>query len=45
VVGYTTGWNPAQDKDLGKIDTLIFAFATVKDDHVVLSTKAAKNLQ
>ncbi|MGH8214262.1 MAG: glycoside hydrolase family 18 protein [Rhodanobacteraceae bacterium] len=45
VIGYATGWNPAQNKDLDKIDTLIFAFATVKDDHVVLTGEAAKKLQ
>lgn len=45
VIGYATGWNPAQDKDIDKIDTLIFAFAKVKDDHVVLTPEAAGNLQ
>lgn len=44
VIGYATGWNPAQDKDIDKIDTLIFAFAKVKDDHVVLAHEAAGNL-
>ncbi|HJP97503.1 MAG TPA: glycoside hydrolase family 18 protein [Rhodanobacteraceae bacterium] len=45
VIGYATGWNPAQDKDLDKIDTLIFAFAKVADGRVSLSDGAAKNLQ
>jgi chitinase len=45
VIGYATGWNPAQDKDLDQIDTLIFAFATVEDGHVTLSDEAAQKLQ
>lgn len=45
VVGYALGWNPAQDKDLHKIDTLIFAFAVVKDGRVVLPDGAAEKLQ
>lgn len=45
VIGYATQWNPARDKDLGKIDTLIFAFAVVKDERVVLSDEAAQKLQ
>lgn len=44
VVGYATQWNPAQDKDLRKIDTLIFAFAVVKDGRVVLADDAATKL-
>jgi chitinase len=45
VVGYATGWNPVQDKDLGKIDTLIFAFAKVQDGRVVLTDAAAEKLR
>jgi chitinase len=45
VIGYATGWNPAQDKDLGKIDTLIFAFAKVQDGHVALADEAAQKLR
>jgi chitinase len=45
VVGYATGWNPAQAKDLDKIDTLIFAFAKVEDGRVVLGDHAAQKLQ
>jgi chitinase len=44
VIGYAAGWNPAQDKDLHKIDTLIFAFAKVESGRVVLSGKAAERL-
>ncbi|HEX7369462.1 MAG TPA: glycoside hydrolase family 18 protein [Rhodanobacteraceae bacterium] len=45
VVGYATAWNAAQDKDLDKIDTLIFAFAKIKDGRVVLADDAAEKLQ
>lgn len=45
IVGYTTGWVPAQTKDVGKIDTLIFAFAQLKDGSVVLDGDRAKGLQ
>lgn len=45
VIGYATGWNPAQDRDLHKIDTLIFAFAGIRDSRVVLTDAAAKKLQ
>jgi chitinase len=45
VIGYATGWNPAQAKDLDKIDTLIFAFAKVEDGRVVLGDHAAQKLQ
>ena len=44
VIGYATGWNPAQDKDLRKIDTLIFAFAKVEAGRVVLPGEAADRL-
>lgn len=45
VIGYATGWNPVQDKDLHKIDTLIFAFAKVEGGRVVLGATAAERLQ
>jgi chitinase len=45
VIGYATAWNPVQDKDLDKIDTLIFAFAKVEAGRVVLSAEAAQKLQ
>ncbi len=45
VIGYATGWNPVQDKDLHKFDTLIFAFAVVQDGRVVLTDAAAEKLQ
>jgi chitinase len=44
IVGYTTRWNPAQDRDAGKIDTLIFAFATVIDGRVLLDTVGEEHL-
>ena len=45
VVGYAVGWNPAQDKDLGKLDTLIFAFANIRGNRVVLSDAAVNKLK
>lgn len=45
VVGYASGWNPAQDRDLHKISTLIFAFAKIQDGRVTLTGEAAKKLQ
>ncbi|GLQ94288.1 glycoside hydrolase family 18 protein [Dyella acidisoli] len=45
IVGYATGWDPAQTKDVGKIDTLIFAFAQLKDGRVVVDDNRAKTLQ
>jgi chitinase len=36
IVGYANGWNPVQTKDVGKIDTLIFAFAHPKGGKVVV---------
>ena len=45
VIGYATGWNPARDRDAGKIDTLIFAFATVRNGRVMLTNEAAQKLQ
>ena len=44
IVAYTTGWNASEDAQLGKIDTLIFAFAQVSGDQVVLSPAAAEML-
>lgn len=45
VIGYATQWNPVQDDDVGKIDTLIFAFATVRDGRVVLAKDTTARLQ
>ncbi|MGH8190544.1 MAG: glycoside hydrolase family 18 protein [Rhodanobacteraceae bacterium] len=45
VIGYATGWNPAQDKDLDKIDTLIFAFAKLHEGLVTLSPDARQQLR
>lgn len=45
IVGYATGWDPAQTKDVGKIDTLIYAFAQLKDGRVMLDADRAKTLQ
>ncbi len=45
VVGYAMDWNPAQDRDLHKIDNLIFAFARVQDSDVVLPARATPRLQ
>ncbi|HEX5487998.1 MAG TPA: glycoside hydrolase family 18 protein [Rhodanobacteraceae bacterium] len=45
VIGYATGWNPAQDKDVDKIDTLIFAFAKVQAGRVMLADVAARKLR
>jgi chitinase len=44
IVGYANGWNPVQTKDVGKIDTLIFAFAQLKNGSVVLDKNGAKSL-
>jgi chitinase len=44
IVGYATHWDAAGDKDLGKIDTLIFAFAQVFDGRVVLDATATDRL-
>lgn len=45
IVGYATGWDPAQNKDAGKIDTLIFAFAKLLDGQVVLDTAGEEHLR
>lgn len=44
IVGYATGWNPAQDAQLPKIDTLIFAFARLHDGRVELDPDAVTRL-
>jgi chitinase len=45
IVGYATGWDAAQDRDAGKIDTLIFAFAKLIDGRVVIDPAGEKRLQ
>jgi chitinase len=45
IVGYAQGWNPLQNKDVGEIDTLIFAFAQLKNGRVVLDDNHAQRLQ
>lgn len=45
VIGYAVGWNPGQTADVGKIDTLIFAFAKIEHDRVVLGEEAAERLK
>jgi chitinase len=45
IVGYATDWDLAQDKDAGKIDVLIFAFAKVVDDRVVLDSAGEQHLR
>ena len=45
VVGYATGWNPLQDKDAGKIDTLIFAFAQLQQGRVTLDAARTQRLR
>lgn len=45
VIGYATAWNPAQTRDVAKIDRLIFAFARVEHDRVVLNDEAAERLK
>ncbi|HET9835707.1 MAG TPA: glycoside hydrolase family 18 protein [Rhodanobacteraceae bacterium] len=44
IVAYTTGWNASENAQLGKIDTLIFAFATISDGRVVLDDDAGRKL-
>jgi chitinase len=44
IVAYTTDWKAGEDAQLGKIDTLIFAFAQVSGDRAVLSAAAAEKL-
>ena len=45
VVGYVTQWNPIEDRNLDKIDTLIFAFAELKHARVELDAAAAQRLR
>jgi chitinase len=44
IVGYATRWDAAADKDLAKIDTLIFAFAQVIDGRAALDAAGADRL-
>ncbi|HEX7325081.1 MAG TPA: glycoside hydrolase family 18 protein [Rhodanobacteraceae bacterium] len=44
VIGYATGWDASQSRDLHKIDTLIFAFAKVKGNRASLTDAAARRL-
>jgi chitinase len=45
IVGYATGWDPSQTKDVGEIDTLIFAFAHPQGGKVVIAAQDVKKLQ
>ncbi|WP_230473834.1 glycoside hydrolase family 18 protein [Dyella choica] len=45
IVGYAGGWDPSQTKDVGEIDTLIYAFAQLKDGRVGIDADRAKTLQ
>ena len=45
IVGYATGWDAAQDRDAGKIDTLIFAFAKLIDGRVVIGADGEQRLR
>jgi chitinase len=45
IVGYANGWNPVQTKDVGKIDTLIFAFAHPHDGKVTIAPQDVQHLQ
>jgi chitinase len=45
IVGYASGWDAAQDRDAGKIDTLIFAFARLSDGRVVIDAAGQEQLQ
>jgi chitinase len=45
IVGYATGWDGTADKDVGKIDTLIFAFAAVADGRVVVDAAGQERLR
>ena len=44
IVGYATDWDPAEDAQAGKIDTLIFAFAQVAEGRVTLDQAAQGRL-
>ena len=45
IVGYVIGWEAAENKDLGKIDTLIFAFAHVTEGRVALDAAGRDRLR
>src|ERR1700688_4567190 len=45
IVGYATDWDAAQDRDAGKIDTLIFAFAKLTDGRVVIGPDGEERLR
>lgn len=45
IVGYATGWNAAQERNVDKLDMLIFSFAKVSDDRVVLDAAGAERLK
>jgi chitinase len=45
IVGYATGWDAAQDRDAGKLDTLIFAFAKLIDGRLVIDAAGEEHLQ
>jgi chitinase len=45
IVGYATGWDAAQDRDAGKIDTLIFAFAKLIDGRAVIDAAGEEHLR
>jgi chitinase len=45
VVGYATGWDAAQDRDAGKLDTLIFAFAKLIDGRVAIDAAGEEHLR
>lgn len=45
VVGYATDWNAVHARTLGRVDTLIFAFAHVAQGRVVLDAEAESRLE
>jgi chitinase len=45
IVGYATGWDAAQDRDAGKIDTLIFAFAKLIEGRVAIDAAGEEHLR
>jgi chitinase len=45
IVGYATGWDAAQDRDAGKIDTLIFAFAKLTEGRVAIDAAGEEHLR
>jgi chitinase len=44
IIGYATRWDAARTEDAGKIDTLIFAFASVVDGRVTLDAAGEERL-